>query len=223
MAGRLVVLEGTDGSGKSTQMQLLCGRLKEEGRPFRALTFPRYQEPSSSLVRMYLGGSFGKNPSDVNAYAASTFYAVDRFASYVMDWKEDYMAGGLLLADRYATSNAVHQTSKLPKEEWRKFFGWLSDFEYEKLGLPKPDLVLFLDMPIGQSLNLLRRREGQTGTRADIHEENEEYLAACRKSGLAAADYYGWQIISCVEGGNVRDASAIHEEIYGLVKAKSGE
>ncbi|MDD4716253.1 MAG: deoxynucleoside kinase [Oscillospiraceae bacterium] len=223
MAGKLVVLEGTDGSGKSTQMQLLCERFRSEGRPFRKLTFPRYQEPSSWMVRMYLKGLFGKNPSDINAYAASTFYAVDRFASYAVEWKDAYRAGGFFLADRYATSNAVHQTSKLPEEEWALFFDWLADFEYVKLELPRPDLVLFLDMPVSQSLTLLRQREKETGTRADIHEGNQRYLAACHKSGLAAAEYYGWRKISCVEGEKVREAGAIHEEIYRLISAELGD
>lgn len=222
MAGRLVVLEGTDGSGKSTQLALLCRRLAEEGRPFRQLTFPRYQEPSSALVRMYLSGAFGKNPSDVGAYAASTFYAVDRYASYRMEWEGYYQAGGLLLADRYTTSNAVHQTAKLPRAQWEAYFHWLSDFEYEKLALPAPDLVLFLDMPTEQSEGLLRRREGETGTQADIHEENRAYLAACRAAGLAAADYYGWRRVACTTGETVREPREIHEEIYRLVSALKG-
>ena len=129
MKGSLIVLEGTDGSGKSTQFSRLCRRMEEAGAPFHRIVFPQYQEPSSALVRMYLGGEFGSHPSDVNPYAASTFYAVDRYASYKKVWGEDYRAGKRILSDRYTTSNAVHQTGKLPEEEWEGFLRWLFDFE----------------------------------------------------------------------------------------------
>ena len=147
MAGKLIVFEGTDGSGKSTQFKLLCQRLDQEGVPFRRLVFPQYQEPSSALLRMYLNGEFGSHPSDVNPYAASTFYAVDRYASWKKVWGDYYQAGGLVLSDRYTTSNAVHQASKLPEDQWEGFFQWLFDFECSKLGLPFPDQVFYLDMP----------------------------------------------------------------------------
>ena len=147
MSGRLIVFEGTDGSGKSTQFRLLCRRMEEEGHPFHRLVFPRYDQPSSALIRMYLAGEFGSRPEDVNAYAASSFYAVDRYASWKQDWGSCYRKGGLVLSDRYTTSNAVHQACKLPEGEWEAFFRWLDDFEHGKLGLPRPDLVLYLDMP----------------------------------------------------------------------------
>ena len=182
MAGKLIVLEGTDGSGKSTQLELLCQRLQKEGVPFYRLVFPRYTEPSSALVRMYLCGEFGTHPSDVNPYAASTFYAVDRYASYRRDWKTIYESGGLLVADRYTTSNAIHQAAKLPQGERETFFEWLFDFEYGKLGIPAPDLVLFLDMPTENSIQLLRNRQRTTGTQGDIHEIDGSYLALCRET-----------------------------------------
>ena len=147
MQGKLIVFEGTDGSGKSTQFRMLCERMEREGRPFRRLIFPQYQEPSSALLKMYLNGEFGSHPSDVNPYAASTFYAVDRYASWKKVWGDYYRGGGLVLSDRYTTSNAVHQASKLPEAEWEGFFRWLFDFECGKLGLPLPDLVVYLDMP----------------------------------------------------------------------------
>ena len=147
MQGKLIVFEGTDGSGKATQSELLCQELTRRGIPYRKLTFPRYQEESSALVRLYLGGAFGQKPGDVNAYAAAAFYSVDRYASYKQDWGSYYEQGGLLIADRYTTSNAVHQTSKLPPEQQRPFVDWLFDFEYQKLGLPAPDRVLYLDLP----------------------------------------------------------------------------
>ena len=160
MQGKLIVFEGTDGSGKATQSELLCQELTRRGIPYRKLTFPRYQEESSALVRLYLGGAFGQKPGDVNAYAAASFYSVDRYASYKQDWGSYYEQGGLLIADRYTTSNAVHQTSKLPPEQQRPFVDWLFDFEYQKLGLPAPDRVLYLDLPTELSEQMMRRREG---------------------------------------------------------------
>ena len=192
MDGKLIVLEGTDGSGKSTQFSLLCRRMEAEGRPFHRIVFPQYQEPSSALVRMYLGGEFGSSPSDVNPYAASTFYAVDRYAAWKKVWGRDYAAGKQILSDRYTTSNAVHQTGKLPESEWEDFLRWLFDFEYGKLGLPEPSLVLYLDMPTEQAVRLLRSREASTHTKGDIHEVDTGYLALCRKTALRAADCLGW-------------------------------
>ena len=219
MKGRLIVLEGTDGSGKSTQFSLLCRRMEEAGRPFHRIVFPQYQEPSSALVRMYLGGEFGSRPDDVNAYAASTFYAVDRFASYRQDWGEYYEQGGLILSDRYTTSHAVHQTTKEPPEKRQAFLHWLYDFEYDRLGLPRPDLVIYLDVPTDFTEKLLRSREAATHTQADIHEQDTAYLAACREVGRAAADFYGWKTVQCVRDGAMRSIADIHEEIYRCVSA----
>lgn len=217
--GKLIVIEGTDGSGKSTQFRRLSQHLQEDGTDFHHLVFPRYQEESSALIRMYLAGQFGSHPSDVNAYAASTFYAADRYASYKMDWGEYYENGGLILSDRYTTSNAVHQTAKEPEDRQAEFLTWLYDLEYEKMGLPRPDLVLYLDVPTDFTDRMLRQREQDTATTADIHEQDMAYLATCRKMGRKAAAHYGWQVISCVKDGKMRSIEDIHEEIYGLVKA----
>ncbi len=217
--GKLIVIEGTDGSGKSTQFKLMSERLEKEGKSFRHIVFPRYSQESSALIRMYLGGEFGTKPSDVNAYAASAFYAVDRFASYKQDWGKWYEEGGLVLSDRYTTSNAVHQTSKEPEDKQPEFLKWLYEFEYDKLALPKPDLVLYLDMPTDFTEKLLRSREEKTNTQADIHEQDMNYLSTCRKSGKAAAAYYGWTVISCVKDGAMRTIEDIHEEIYRHVTA----
>lgn len=217
--GKLIVIEGTDGSGKSTQFRLLTQRLEREGRPFQKLVFPQYSQPSSALIRMYLGGDFGSKPSDVSAYAASAFYAVDRYASYKMVWGQWYDAGGLVVCDRYTTSNAVHQTSKEPEGRQSDFLEWLSDFEYDKLGLPRPDLVLYLDVPTDYAQQMMRHRELATHTHADIHEQDAAYLAACRQAGRAAAAYYGWQVVSCVRDGGMRSKTDIHEEIYRRVAA----
>ena len=217
--GKLIVLEGTDGSGKSTQFQRLTDRLSQEGRQFQKLVFPQYSEPSSALIRMYLGGEFGARPSDVNAYAASAFYSVDRYASYKKVWGQWYESGGLVVSDRYTTSNAVHQTSKEPPEKQSDFLKWLYDFEYSKLGLPRPDLVVYLDVPTDFTAKMMRSREAATHTHADIHEQDLEYLATCRRTGRAAAEYYGWTVIGCVKNGAMRSIDDIHEEIYRHVAA----
>jgi len=216
--GKLIVFEGTDGSGKSTQFDLLTKRLEKEQTAFRRLRFPRYDQESSALIRMYLGGAFGSDPEAVNAYAASTFYAVDRYASFLQDWKEDYENGMLFLADRYTTSNAVHQGSKMAPEERKPYYGWLYELEYEKMGLPKPDLVILLDMPIELTRQLMRKREADTNTHADIHEQDHSYLEQCRASAKTAAEYYGWHVISCAKDGKIRTIEEIHEEVYAIVK-----
>ena len=216
--GKLIVIEGTDGSGKSTQFRLLSSHLQEDAISFRHIVFPRYDQESSALIRMYLSGAFGTKPTDVSAYAASTFFAVDRYASYKQDWGSWYEQGGLLLSDRYTTSNAVHQASKEPEEKREAFLQWLYDLEYDKLGLPKPDLVIYLDVPTDFTEKLLRHREADTNTKADIHEKDTRYLATCRETGRAAAAYYGWQVIHCVRDGAMRSIEDIHQEIYNLVK-----
>ena len=217
--GKLIVFEGTDGSGKSTQFELLAKRLEAEQIGFQRLRFPQYEEPSSALIRMYLGGAFGDDPEAVNAYAASTFYAVDRYASYQRVWKDYYQGGGLVVSDRYTTSNAVHQGSKVPEGERAEFFRWLYDLEYDRMGLPRPDLVVRLDMPVELSEQLMRKREQSTGTHADIHERDEDYLKKCRDVALHAAKYYGWRTVSCAKDGAIRGVEDIHEEVYAIVKS----
>ena len=216
--GKLIVIEGTDGSGKSTQFRLLSQHLEKDGVAFKHLVFPRYQEESSALIRMYLGGDFGEKPSDVNAYAASAFYAVDRYASYKMDWGNWYEEGGLVLSDRYTTSNAVHQASKEAGENREHYLKWLYEFEYDKLDLPRPDLTIYLDVPTDFTEKMLRSREQATNTQADIHEKDMQYLATCRQTGRAAAAYYGWTVIQCVQNDRMRSMEDIHEEIYTAVR-----
>ena len=167
MSGRLIVFEGTDGSGKATQSRLLCEHLRRENIPYKNITFPRYGKPSAAMVQEYLDGNLGRRPGDVNAYAASLMFSMDRYASYKQDWGAFYEAGGLVIADRYTTSNAVHQASKLLPGERKGFLEWLFDLEYGKLGLPKPDLVLYLDMPTEITEKMMRQREAATGTHAD--------------------------------------------------------
>lgn len=213
MAGRLIVFEGTDGSGKSTQFRRFCQAAEDRGLTYQKLVFPQYSEPSSALIRMYLGGEFGSHPQDVNPYAASSFYAVDRYASLKKVWGTFYEDGGLILTDRYSTSNAVHQAVKCRPEERPAFLRWLDDFEHDKLGLPRPDLVLYLDMPTRQAVQLLRSREAATHTQADIHELDTGYLAACRDCALEAARVLGWQVVPCMEGDRLRSIEEIHQDI----------
>ncbi len=216
--GKLIVIEGTDGSGKSTQFRLLSEHLQQENISFKHLVFPRYSEESSALIRMYLGGQFGSKPTDVSAYAASAFYAVDRYASYKMDWGKWYEEGGLVLSDRYTTSNAVHQASKEVGQSREDYLKWLYEFEYDKLGLPRPDLTIYLDVPTDFAEKMLRGREAATHTHADIHEQDMAYLATCRQCGREAAEYYNWKVIHCVKDGAMRPMEDIHQEIYTAVQ-----
>lgn len=217
MNGTLIVLEGIDGSGKSTQYRRLCQHMTALGRPYHSVVFPRYDQDSSALVRMYLSGAFGTKPDDVNAYAASAFYAVDRFASFRMDWKADYEAGGLILADRYTTSNACHQGSKLPDDELPAYFDWLYDFEYHRLELPRPNLVLYLDVELDVALAQMAERRRVSGESGDIHEKDAAYLGQCLRAGRRAAAHYGWTRIACLRDGKMRSIEDIHEEIFSHV------
>ncbi|MCR5825384.1 MAG: thymidylate kinase [Oscillospiraceae bacterium] len=217
--GRLIVFEGTDGSGKATQSKLLRERLLSEGVDCLPLTFPRYGEPSAAAVELYLSGKLGAKPGDVNAYAASTFYAVDRYCSYRQSWGGFYQRGGILIADRYTTSNAVHQASKLPPDERKAFLDWLFGFEYGLLGLPEPTAVFYLDVPTELSERMMRRREAATSTSADIHERDDAYLRACRAVGEQLVADYGWQYVDCSRSGRMRSIEDIHEEIYRRTSA----
>lgn len=216
MTGKLIVLDGLDGSGKSTQFELLQKHFKEKGRHILPISFPDYNEPSSTLVKMYLSGEFGTDAGSVNAYAASSFYAVDRFASYKKHWQSVYEEGGLILAARYTTSNAIHQMSKLPEKEWDEYLYWLEDYEYRLLNLPRPDLVLFLDMPPQISQRLLSGRYGGDESKKDIHEMNVDYLISCRKAALYAASKCGWKVLPCSKNGLPRSIDEIQNDILNL-------
>lgn len=185
--GKLIVIDGLDGSGKSTQSERVAETFRKMGRKVKLISFPDYEEPSSALVRMYLAGEFSDDPNDVNAYAAGSFYAVDRYASFKKFWEKDYEEGTLILATRYATSNAIHQMVKLPRENWPEYLSWIEDFEYKKLGLPVPDEVIFLDMERTVADRLLLARYHGDETKKDIHEKNAAYLAQCQKTARFAA------------------------------------
>ena len=210
------MIDGLDGAGKQTQAALLLDRFARAGVPARGISFPDYTHPSSALVKQYLAGEFGQ-ADDVPAYAASSFYAVDRFASYVGYWKDDYLAGHTIIADRYATSNLIHQMGKLPRGQWDAFIDWSADFEYEKLGLPKPDAVLFLDMHPDVSERLLMKRYGGDAAKKDIHEANAAYMRRCRVCALYAAERCGWSMVRCSDGREAFSPAAIAECIWKVL------
>ena len=217
--GKLIVLEGIDGSGKATQSALLEKKLKAEGKEVMHISFPDYDSDSSALVKMYLAGQFGKDPGDVNPYAASLFYAVDRFASYRTKWKDFYEKGGIVIADRYTTSNMVHQMTKYEEEKERKdFLTWLEKTEYEELELPRPDLVILLDIPLSISENLVKERARQGGT-MDIHEQHLDYLKKCHDAYQELVTMYGWQKIACAKDGSLRSMEDIAAEVEKEVEA----
>lgn len=207
--GKLWVIEGLDGSGKATQSDLLAKTMQAQGQQVRRISFPDYASDSSALVRMYLSGRFGDQPEDVNAYAASTFYAVDRYASFKTGWQDFYAGGGTVVSDRYTTSNAVHQCSKLPKEQWDDYLDWLFDFEYGKIGIPTPDKVLFLDLPLEVSQQLMTGRYHGDEQKKDIHEKNLTYLAHSHEAACYCAKKYGWRRIDCTDNGRLLSIETI--------------
>lgn len=215
--GKLIILEAGDASGKETQTRLLYERLLSEGRNVTRVSFPDYESDSSALVKMYLRGDFGAQAADVDAYAASAFFAVDRYASFHRKWGEAYRRGGVILSDRYTTSNLAHQAVKLDNEKARReYFSWLEDFEYIRLGLPRPDLVVFLDMPPEASDCLLAARAKEAGT-ADIHEKDKNYLHRVHEAYAEAARLFGWTRVACGKGATPRKPEDIADDVYRAV------
>lgn len=215
--GKLIVIEGLDGSGKSTQLERLLENLQNKGLDCKSFSFPDYESDSSALVKMYLSGTFGDKPDSVNPYAAAAFFSVDRYASYKQNWERYYKNGGNVVVGRYTTSNAIHQTSKLPPDQWENYLHWLYDFEYRLMGIPKPDLVVMLDMPTAVSQKLLTGRYHGDESKKDIHERDVAYLENCRKAAVFTAEYSGWEIICCAEGDKPRTIDDIAEELLAKV------
>lgn len=219
--GTLIIIEGGDGSGKATQTKALAERLSREGYNVRTVSFPNYDSPAAMPVKMYLAGDFGHKPSDVNPFVASTLYAVDRFASYRMEWEEFYKSGGIILADRYTTSNMIHQMVKYEDaKERQQFLSWLEDLEFVKFGLPRPDCVCLLDMPLKTSEALMKERVHKTGgATGDIHEHDHEYLRRVHGAYDELVQTYEWQRVPCAnETGDLRSIEEIHEDVYDVVK-----
>lgn len=215
--GKVIVIDGLDGSGKSTQFELIKKQFDKNGELYKAISFPDYGNPSSSLVKMYLNGEFSNNANDVNCYAASSFYAVDRYASYKLYWEENYKKGYTILASRYVSSNAIHQMVKLDEEHWDDFLSWLMDYEYNKLGLPRADKVIFLDVPVELSQELLSNRYHGDETKKDIHESNIAYLKRCRKSAIYAANKLHWNIIECYDEEGILNIQTIFNKIISTI------
>ncbi len=218
MAGKLIVLEGLDGSGKATQAKRTVEALQKEGVKVRKISFPNYASDSSALVRMYLAGAFGSNPDDVNAYAASTFFAVDRYAGMKQDWGAFYEAGGILVADRYTTSNAVHQCCKLPESSWDAYLDWLFHFEYRQLGLPAPDLVIYLQVPVSVNEKLMTERYHGNEQKKDIHERDTEYMMHAHSAADYCARKLGWHTVDCSEDGGMRSIEAIGADVLKEIR-----
>ena len=221
MKGKLIIIEsGSDASGKATQTKKLYNKLIEDGYNVKKVEYPNYKSESSALVKMYLNGDFGKNADDVDAYIASTFFAADRYASFKTEWEEFYNNGGIIIADRYTTSNMVHQASKMDGNERDKFINWLFDYEFNLYKIPEPDCVVFLDVPIEFSKKLMDNRKNKfTGEdKKDIHEGDIEYLTRSYNNALHIADKYDWKKINCIEKEDLRSIDSIHEEIYKIVK-----
>lgn len=219
---KIIVIEGVDSSGKATQATLLSQRLRQEGRNVVDIEFPNYKSDSSAVVKMYLGGKFGSDPDSVSPYVASSFFAIDRYASVRGEWREHFANGNIVIADRYTTSNMVHQASKIdnPRDK-SEFLDWLYDFEYVKLGLPEPDLVIFLDMPVDNAIELMKNRANKIDNTdiKDIHESNREYLERSYDNACFVAKKYGWSRIKCARDGAVRSIEDISDEIFELVSA----
>lgn len=219
--GILIAIDGVDASGKQTQTELLKKRLVEDGKNIKAVSFPAYDNPSSTLVKMYLNGDFGEKPSDVNAYATSTFFAADRFATYRTDWGKDYNSGTIILADRYVSSNLIHQASKIDNSaEKDKFLTWLDDLEHNIYGLPRPDVTIFLDMPPEYGVMLMKDRANKAnGTdKKDIHESDFSYLETSYNNAVYVAERFNWKRVSCVKDGEIRSVEDIHNDIYSIIK-----
>ena len=217
MRGKLIAVDGVDSSGKGLQSELLLKALRQKGEPVKKLRFPVYESESSAPVRMYLAGELG-GVQDVNGYAASLFFAVDRYASFRCGWGRELAQGTSFVCDRYVSSNAIHQAVKVPDAERDGFLAWIDDLEYGKLGLPRPDLTLFLDMPVDVALRLMSGRYAGDESKKDIHESDPDYLRACHDAAVYAAEKFGWERIVCVENGVLLPPERIHEMIMERVE-----
>ena len=218
MPNKIIVLEGLDASGKGTQTKLLSEKLTADGYKYHSYDFPRYEKESSVPVRMYLDGKLGTHPEDTNAYAASSFFAVDRYISYRTEWGDFCKNGDIILLDRYTSANALHQLSKMPKENWKDFLDWLYDFEFTKLGLPKPALTVFLDMHPDVAIKLMNMRTETTGRKQDIHELDHSHLYKSYDAAEFACEYLGWERIVCFENGEPKPRDVIFKELYEKVE-----
>jgi len=217
--GKIIVIEGTDGSGKQTQSERLYEELLNEGYKVKKLSFPNYSSPSSEPVKMYLSGELGENAKDVDAYQSSALFAVDRLCT-MLSLKDFYNDGGIIILDRYVQSNMVHQAGKIKDLKARdEFLDWLNEFEFGRLKLPKEDLVIFLDMPVEISKKLANGRETlKVGKAKDIHEKDAEHLRDAYEAGKYVAKKYNWKTIECFDGENIKTIDEIHKLVVKTAK-----
>lgn len=214
MKGKLIAIEGIDGSGKETQTKLLYKYIKNYiTNNVRCVSFPDYSSPSSEVIKMYLNGDLGNNPLDINAYAASSFFAVDRFVSYVRDWKDDYDKGSLILANRYTSSNASFQMAKIPRDQWDNYLKWIYDYEYNKLGIPRPNEIIYLNIPVKISQELIDKRYLGNGSKKDLHESNVKFLNLCEKASKYVAEKDGWTVVDCLNKGELKSIEQIGVDV----------
>ena len=221
--GKLFVIDGTDASGKQTQLSKLKERLDKEGIEYKSVSFPNYDSESSSLVKIYLNGELSEDPKEISPYIASTFYAADRYITFKKEYEEYYKNGGIILADRYTTSNMVHQAGKIKDDKEReKFLNWLWDFEFNLYGLPVPTEVFFLNMPTEYAIKLMENRKNKITKeeKKDIHERSPEHLKDAYEEACKLSKKYNWKEIKCVKDGKIRRIEDIHEEIYQELKNK---
>ena len=219
--GKLIVIEGTDSSGKETQTKRLFEKLEEKGLKVKKISFPNYDSPACEPVKMYLSGAFGEDAMKINPYPVSTMYAIDRYASFKTDWEKFYNEDGIIVTDRYVTSNMVHQASKIKDlDEKKQYLNWLEDLEYEKMGIPRPDLVIFLNMPTEMAVKLMAERKNKiTGEeKKDIHERDKEYLKESHANACKIANTYNWKEIKCSDGERIKTIEEIGEEVFSLVE-----
>ncbi|MCL2086562.1 MAG: deoxynucleoside kinase [Oscillospiraceae bacterium] len=208
MKAKLIVIEGLDGSGKSTQFELL----KNEGLNCGFVTFPNYGSFSGRIISEYLSGALKEPSALTSAYSAASFYAIDRYLSYKSEWENTLKSGKNIIAARYTTSNAVYQMAKLDTAVWEEFLEWLYDYEYNKLSLPRPDLVLYLNMPLEESQRLLDKRYN-TQQSKDIHENDIPFLNKCKKAAEFVGNKDNWHKINCVENKQIKSKEVILSEI----------
>ncbi len=220
MKGKLIVIEGLDGSGKNTQAKLLFEHFCQKTKNVKYMSFPDYNYPSSVLAKMYLNSEFGDKPADVNPYASASFFAVDRFASFKKNWGKNYNNGETIICDRYTTSNTMYNMAKISESEWGRYLEWLYDYEYSKLELPKPNVVIYLNMPVDVSQDLMKKRYLGDNSKKDLYEKDIEYLRICERAAKFVNGADNWVTINCLENGGIKSKQQMHEEILGAVMEK---
>ena len=215
MHGKIIVIEGLDGCGKTTQVDLLKKTLTD----CRFLTFPNYESPAGEIIQEYLSGKFSEPDRIKSAYSASSFYAIDRYISYRKDWRVDYEQGKTIISARYTTSNAIYQMTKLNPDQWENYCHWLYDFEYQKLGIPQPDEIIFLDVPVAISQKLLSARYQGDEQKKDIHEADPRYLQHCHDAAMYAGSIgKSWKFLSCCENDHMKSIDQIQEELLLIIR-----